>query len=386
VHRWAGLSTALFLIVAGLTGTVIAWDHEVDAWLAPAMYHAPWEGHAPRSPLELADRVEADDPRVHVAYLPLGLEEDHTLVLFVQPSVDPSTGERFEVDYDQVAVHPVTGVVQARRRWGELSLRPDRLVPMLYKLHYSLHMPWAFGIDLGALLMGLVAIVWTLDSVVALIIAFPNPRAWRRSFTFHLGGGPRMWFDLHRSGGVWLWAVVVVMAVTAVSMNLEHQVVEPLVSVVSEVTPSPWDQRTPVEPPPSPRIDRYQALTEARDLAERRQLPGPAGAIFFSAPHELYSVGFFEVGMDHGDGSLGNPWVYVDASSGEVVDTLVPGTGTAGDWFVQLQFPLHSGRLFGRPGRAAVSLLGLAIAGLAATGVWLWVRKQRRRRATAPAS
>ncbi len=36
LHRWFGVATALFLFVAGLTGAIIAWDHEVDAALNPS--------------------------------------------------------------------------------------------------------------------------------------------------------------------------------------------------------------------------------------------------------------------------------------------------------------------------------------------------------------
>ena len=34
LHRWFGLFTALFLFVAGFTGAVIAWDHELDVVVA----------------------------------------------------------------------------------------------------------------------------------------------------------------------------------------------------------------------------------------------------------------------------------------------------------------------------------------------------------------
>ena len=40
VHRWAGLTIALFLFVAGLTGAVISWDHELDEWLNPHLFDA----------------------------------------------------------------------------------------------------------------------------------------------------------------------------------------------------------------------------------------------------------------------------------------------------------------------------------------------------------
>lgn len=34
-HRWAGLFIALFLFIAGATGAVISWDHELDEWQTP---------------------------------------------------------------------------------------------------------------------------------------------------------------------------------------------------------------------------------------------------------------------------------------------------------------------------------------------------------------
>lgn len=40
LHRWLGVATALFLFVSGLTGAIIAWDHEIDEILNPAFFHA----------------------------------------------------------------------------------------------------------------------------------------------------------------------------------------------------------------------------------------------------------------------------------------------------------------------------------------------------------
>ena len=35
VHRWGGLFLTVFLVVAGLTGTVLAYHDELEAWLIP---------------------------------------------------------------------------------------------------------------------------------------------------------------------------------------------------------------------------------------------------------------------------------------------------------------------------------------------------------------
>ncbi|WP_038382710.1 PepSY domain-containing protein, partial [Bradyrhizobium elkanii] len=57
----------------------------------------------------------------------------------------------------------------------------------------------------------------------------------------------------------------------------------------------------------------------------------------------------------------------------------LPWVGTAADVFVQMQFPLHSGRIAGLPGRILISLMGLVVAALSVTGVVIWWRKRRAR-------
>jgi hypothetical protein len=49
----------------------------------------------------------------------------------------------------------------------------------------------------------------------------------------------------------------------------------------------------------------------------------------------------------------------------------IPGAGSAGDIFLQAQFPLHSGRILGLPGRIFVSATGLLVAMLSVTGIIL---------------
>ena len=44
LHRWVGLFIALFLVVAGLTGAVISWEHQIDEWLNKDLYTVSSEG------------------------------------------------------------------------------------------------------------------------------------------------------------------------------------------------------------------------------------------------------------------------------------------------------------------------------------------------------
>lgn len=381
LHRWFGLFIAVFLFVSGLTGAIISWDHEVDEWLNPQLFEARTEGVA-QTPQALAAQLEARDPRVQVGFMPLYTEPGHAFGVSVNPRIDPVTGKAYELDFNQVALDPVTGEEQGRRMWGEVSLSRENLMPFLYKLHYSMHIPDGFGIELGVLLLGIVAIVWTLDCLIALSLSFPSWRAWRKSFTFRWKqGGYKLNFDLHRSGGVWIWSLLLILAVTSVSMNLNVQVTRPLVELFSPLTPSPFASRTPVslDEQKFPGISRDEAVSLASVEAARLGLGKPAGGVFYSPEFDVYGVGFYTADNDHGDGGLGNPWLYLDGQTGALAGTLIPGTGSAGDIFMQAQFPLHSGRILGMPGRILVSLLGLAVAMLSLTGIVIWAKKRRSR-------
>jgi len=120
-----------------------------------------------------------------------------------------------------------------------------------------------------------------------------------------------------------------------------------------------------------------QIIELARAEASRRGWQDPPGGVFYSPEFDLFGVGFFAPGHDHGDGGLGNPWLYFDAQTGAPAGDEVPGTGTAGDIFMQAQFPLHSGRIIGIPGRILISIMGLTVAMLSVTGVVIWLRKKR---------
>jgi uncharacterized iron-regulated membrane protein len=87
---------------------------------------------------------------------------------------------------------------------------------------------------------------------------------------------------------------------------------------------------------------------------------------------------------DRGDGAhpldgMGPSWLYVSATNGRVVARDVMGEGTPGDTFLQSQFSLHSGHILGLPGRVLISLAGLLVALLSATGVYVWWRKRAAR-------
>ncbi|RZL11868.1 MAG: PepSY domain-containing protein [Rubrivivax sp.] len=398
VHRWAGLVTAAFLIVAGLTGAVTSWDHELDEWLNSDLYTTDSRGPF-RDPLALVAAVEAADPRAEVRYAPLNFEEGHNAGYFVVPRQNPATGQPYALGYNRVFVDPVTGAVKARRDSNAVSLSRENLMPFLRKLHYSLHIPTLWGTDrIGYWLMGSVALVWLIDSFVAMYLTTPRRlpatakaahrapgrwwQRWRPAWAIRWrAGGYKLNFDLHRAGGLWTWAVIIIIAFTSFSLNLYREVFYPVLSLVSKTTPGPYETRpmVPLGQTIKPTLGFAEILQEAAAQARRRGIDTPPGGIYYEARSGFYNVSFFHPGGDHANGGMGLSNLYMDAHDGRVLGQNIPWEGTAADVFVQLQFPLHSGRILGMPGRILMSFMGVMVAVLSITGIVIWARKRRSR-------
>ena len=400
IHRWVGLTLALFLIVAGLTGAVTSWDHELDEWLNADIMETPGRGPL-LEPLALAAAVEADDPRVQVSYITLALEEGHAASFFVRPLVNPATGQPFVLDYDDVFVDPVTAKITGRRDSQAVSLSRRSLMPFLRTVHYSLHIPAFWGTDRwGYWLMGGVALLWLLDSFVALCLTTPRRlrirsdavpvqpspsswwQRWKPSWLLRWkAGGYKLNFDLHRAGGLWVWGVIIVVAFTSFSLNLYREVFYPVMSLVSKTTPGPYETQTPA-PLGSyvpPTIGFAQALRVATVEAVNRNYEYPPSGIYYGGDFAFYNVSFFDPADESGAMGMGLSNLYIDAKDGSVLGEYRPWQGTAADVFVQLQLPLHSGRLLGLPGRILMSFMGLMVAMLSVTGIVIWSRKRRSR-------
>ncbi len=378
LHRWAGLFLAVFLFISGLTGAIISWDHELDEWLNPQLFERQSQGE-PLPPLVLADQFEASNPKILITWLPLSIEPDQNLGLGVIGRIDPTTGKAFDLGFNQIALDPVNEEIRGSRMWGKISLNREDILSFLYKLHFSMHIPDAFDIELGIMFMGILAVVWCIDCFIALWISFPNLQTWRKSFAFRWQQGSyKLNFDLHRSGGVWLWGLLLILAVTAVSMNLKFEITRPIVSIFSELAPDPFAMRTPNphDEPIEPGIGRHEIIRLASAEAQRRNWQTPLGGMFYEPEYGIYGVTFHELGHDHAEFGLGNPWLYFDGQDGSYLGDRIPGSGSAGDIFLDAQFPLHSGRILGLPGRIMISILGLLVAMLSVTGVIIWQRKR----------
>jgi uncharacterized iron-regulated membrane protein len=358
-------------VLAGLTGSVIAFQRELDAWLNPELFTQV--GSGPALGLDaLATRVEHQLPAARVVAIQPPVGFVRSALLRVEPAIDGAT-----LDFDEVYADPATGRVLGTRLWGACCLQRERVIPFVFKLHYTLHLPGQWGMWL----LGAVALLWALDCVIALLITAPRGgrvlEGWRRAASIKRGAGPqRRTFDLHRAPGLWLWPALLLIAISGVALNLKDEVFTPLVSVFSPVTPPLFEQPVPERAAPASRSFEA-AAARAEQLAGDAGVPGKAAYVLHAPGLHAFGVAVAAPGQRDPRAGLGPSWVFVDDRDGALRSLQVPGRGSGGDVVTQLQYPLHTGLLLGLPGQILISLAGFVTALLSITGVLIWRLKRR---------
>ncbi len=379
IHRYLGLLLAAFLVVAGISGSILAFYDEFNALLNPAMFRLEQPGQAAQSPGQLVAAVEAWDPRVRVTYLPVVARPQHASVFYIEPIDDPATGEPFDLPFDEVFVNPVTGEVTGARVWGECCGR-ENWVPLAHKLHNRMFLPSSIGRPIW----GTVALLWSVMAVIGLWLSFPDAkpflRRWKAAWKVKRGlPALQTNFQLHRATGLWFWLMILPVALTGIALGLNTQLFQPAVNMLSPLTETVWDQppaRTSADvllPDAGTSFDR--ALQQASAHVAAQGLAGEPLSISYSHSRGMFRLVFGR--PDHAGPGLGE--VYVHAASGEVAGSLLGEARGLGDLADATYQSIHGGDFAGLPGRILVFLTGLAVALLSVTGVYVWWKRRRKR-------
>lgn len=358
-HRWFGIVAGSWLALLALTGSAIAFYDEIDGALNPDLRLVEVVAR-PKAPLDL---VNANAERV----LP-GFALD-SLILGSHPQASHwLLGRQATADGVrpmQVFADPYSGRVLGWRESGALSLDRRHIPDLLYGLHTDL-----LAGEAGAWLVGLVALAWMLDHALALPLAFPRARHWQAAFVMKgRHGSMRRLFDWHRAKGVWLWLATFALAVTSVTL-IFPEASRDVVRMVSPVGERFHDTMPEVEPPPIPiGLDRALAIVAAQGKRIYGVRPYPWAGV--------YGVRSYHPRDPDDQGRL---WTYVAMADGRVLGQRHDMGSSAGDAFFGWQYPLHSGRFGGFPGRVLIAILGVLTALLCYSGLKLLIVRRFRAR------
>ena len=388
LHRYVGLTMTTFLIIVGLTGSVLAFYDELEKTINPQLFVSPVAA-VTRDLVTLLHDAERIEPKARAESVSL-----KSGVAYI--SISPKDEQDTPLEFNQLILNAENGRELGRRTWGDIFQGRINIMPFIYKLHYSLALD-----ETGSTLLGIVALVWTLDCFVGFYLTLPLSQnrisvidmsgnyytqrpfwqRWKNAWQIKWpASAQRVNFDMHRASGLWLWMALLIFAWSSVYMNLGDSVYRKVTQTFFELH-EPWSEFEPLEKPVvSPAIDwetaqyiAQKAIDQAADT-QHFTFQGP-DAMWLNREKGFY-VYSLRSSLDFQDKS-GQTRVVVDAMSGDVKLVLFPQGQYSGNTITTWLVALHTANVFGLPYRIFVCFLGHVIVMLCVTGVVIWLKKRR---------
>jgi uncharacterized iron-regulated membrane protein len=389
LHRWVGLALALFLIVEGGTGAVLAFRVDLSNLFDPTLVTRKPSADAMALDLAvLAEKAEALAPRAQVAYFVRSADDQ--AVLRMEPRKDPSSGELYSIDSEILVLDPWTGHELGRSPFSRYTsgFLPN-VMPFIYDLHTTLAgILFGFG-DIGVWILAFVALLWTIDCFVGFYLTLPvnTKRFWERwktAWQIKRGSGFfRLNFDLHRAGGLWLWPMLFIFAWSSVTLVDKLGAYDAVMGKLfdypmMEMLSSLFLPRTD-DGPAKLSWREAQSIGE-RLMADQAHKQGfnieKPLALNHMIDSRLYN---YIVKTDRTFPADRTDTVFFDADTGEFVSVLPTMSGHTGITITNWLRALHMIQdpvdyLFYR---IFVVFVGLGVVMLSVTGVYIWWRKRQ---------
>ncbi|GAF55629.1 LOW QUALITY PROTEIN: uncharacterized iron-regulated membrane protein [Psychrobacter sp. JCM 18901] len=233
----------LFLIITGITGTLLAFHDELDDIFNHKLAQVEKQNASHLPIAELHDKVINAYPQYTFSSMPTSIAAERSAVFSVDRARGKIAQNQPKAPFQQVYVHPYTGDIIGTRDRDEWAWHNT-----MWKVFW-LHRDLLLG-DIGKLLLGIVALVWTINCFIGFYLTFPRavkkkstePNLAKKRASFLKRWLPawkirrktnlfKLNYDLHHAFGLWLWLILFVIAWSSVGFNL-REVYQPVMHTV----------------------------------------------------------------------------------------------------------------------------------------------------------
>ena len=412
--------------MAGITGALLAFHDELDDMFNHKFAYIDKQNMPQLSIATLHDKVISTYPEYNFSSMPTSLEADKSVVFSVDRVRDQSAKNQPKAPFQEVYINPYNGDILGTRDKDEWAWRNT-----MWKVFW-LHRDLLLG-DIGKSLLGVIALVWTINCFIGFYLTFPRavnnkkiqqkaaPKkrasfikrwlpAWkirRKTNTFKLN------YDLHHAFGLWLWLMLFTIAWSSVGFNLKS-VYQPVMQAVvgfegrqgkerekgrankadksiAQVLPAiaPVSNETGsaalVNKAKVNKDNNIAYLTEQASIAAQNNgvtLKQSLGIRWVTEEGQGQWQMRFKTDKDigtHGGASS----ITVDAETGSVERINFGYQSSFGNKIDQWLSTLHMGHIGNGIShllyQVFLALIGLAVAVLSATGVYLWYKGRQQR-------
>jgi len=342
LHLYTASIAGAFIVVLGVTGSIMAFEPEIDRLLHWKLWHVTPRGRA------------------------LSISETGAAILRAFPGeriygyfVSTSPGLSYQVELQR-------GLVYLNQYTGEvLGVQPGGMDFLGYVHQLHLRLLMRSEADTGKKIVSWAGVALLFLLLSGLYLWWP----YKRLTIKRRESSKRFWFDVHATVGVVSLAFLLLLTVTGLTIGFERTTT-PLLYRITGSQPAP-PPRAEVTPPPSARpITPDQAFHVARAA-----LPG-AAPFFINVPepNEPYFVRLrYPEDLTPG----GRSQVMVHPYTGKAIWAQASRTAPAGARMVIANRAIHTGDIFGIPSKTVASLASLMAVVQVLSGALMWWRGKR---------
>ncbi|MGB0910809.1 MAG: PepSY-associated TM helix domain-containing protein [Nitrospirales bacterium] len=355
VHRALALSVGVVFVLMGLTGSCNVFYIEIEEWLHPKLAITPTQPSIQSLDDILSAVQQAHPHQTGSWHLEMPHHPEQALTAW---HYEPQEKEGAFFAALMVSVNPYTTEILWSRFWG------DTLMTWIYDFHWTLFLG-TFGHNL----VGILGLVLLLSLGTGLYLWWPTWGKAQQAFTIKRGASEsRLRYDCHRVTGIYS---VIFLAIAGISgfYLVYPNYVNPLTNILSQSSENTHGFRSTLLPNTIPI-----SLTQAVSIAHE-QFP-TATLRWVTTPKD--EKGVYEIqSRQHGEANITYPAtrILIDQYSGNVLSTRNPSQFSLRETFLNIQYPLHNGEMFGLAGRIIIFCLGIVPLILYVTGITMWLRR-----------
>jgi uncharacterized iron-regulated membrane protein len=354
-HLWLGVGAGIFIVMMGLSGTVIIFRSQIEASVAPRTAHAIAAGSARLS--AVAKSLDTLRPGARITRVtfpdtadgPLLVQADSAgkkgMLLYFDPSTGQALGEKPTVAW----------------------------LDWLVDLHQNL-----LSGKTGRAWAGLIGVALLLVSSSGLFSWLAGSRDWKRTLAMpQKGAWRRVNFQAHKWAGLWTNVLLIVVSFTGMVLAWPDTFQWAIRTATSEHTAvaQTLPKRSGKSFLPLDDYVHAAAATLPGGVVKELRLPGRgsnAVSLTVRASGDLRRKG--------------SNIVLLDPVSAKVISVERASAAPLSVKFVELANAIHKTELGGLPVQLVWSLLGLAPALLFVSGLGIWWQRRSARRVLVPAT
>ena len=361
IHLYISLWLGGLLVIAGITGSILVYDHALDELLNAESMLIEHPGNQSKSIVDLITSANLLSPiKDAPSHIQLPSSSDKALIIrYKVPAEGNHKGHNHH--FYELMMNQYTGEVMGQRD------QFNSLMIMVLRLHFNL-----FADETGQLIMGITSLLTLFLIITGIYLWWPKLSQLKKALTIKKNASlTRFNFDLHKTIGIYTAIVLFSVSLSGVHFNMPY-IFRPIVNYFSPVD----SMRAAVV---SEKVMDVSISTETAINIAEQTFPGiKVQRVSFPAN----KLGVYVVSGKQIDeiSDKGTTQLSIDQYSGKILKVKDPHQLSAGNAFLNIQLPLHNGEILGEPGRILVLIAGFAPLLLMITGVTHWLKKRRSKR------